>query len=311
METIKPEALQIYESNKAMIDSQVATAKQYPRNVKDVLDACVTVVTYNEEIAKSCIYSVPRGVKRISGPSINLAKIIMQQFGNFRAEARVVDEDAKRITCEGVAFDIQNNVAVKVQVKRLIWGSTGRFNEDMITLTGNAGNSIALRNAIFAVIPKSIVDIVYNAAIDTAAGKIKNENELKAKRTLLINGFKDRYNVTQEEVLKSIGRETVDHVTKEDIITMIGIETAIKEGDTTVDMVFRPEKVKKQQREMFDSPREQRLIEQIRNCGSQIQLNALKPNCKTEKEKAEWNICFNKLQKQPDNGINTEKTDNP
>lgn len=34
----------------------------------------------------------------------------------------------------------------------------------MITVTGNAANSIAYRNAVFAVIPKAITDRIYYAA---------------------------------------------------------------------------------------------------------------------------------------------------
>lgn len=282
------ETLQIYESNKAMIDSQVATAKQFPRNIKTVLDNCIAIVTYNEDIAKTCTYSVPRGTKSISGPSINCAKIIMQNFGNFRAEARVVEEDAKRITCEAVAFDLENNVAVKVQVKRMIVGSNGqRFNEDMITVTGNAGNSIALRNAIFAVIPKSIVDLVYSATKEKIIGKITDENMLKTKRKLVIDGFKNAYGLTEIEILKKIGRENIDHVTKDDILILVGVETAIKEGDTTVEMAFRPETVKRTSSDDM-TPREKRLIEQLNNCTSETQLEALKPNVRSNAERGAW-----------------------
>src|SRR4051812_31743378 len=99
---INGEVMQIYEGEKAMIDSQIATAKAYPRNATRAIDNCIATVVRNEEIAESCIYNVPRGKGKISGPSVNLAKIIMQFYGNFRAAARVVEIEHKTITCEAI-----------------------------------------------------------------------------------------------------------------------------------------------------------------------------------------------------------------
>lgn len=278
------ETLQVYESNKAMIDSQVATAKAYPRKIRSVIDNAVAIVTNSEEFANSCVYTIPRGNKRISGPSINMAKVIMQFYGNFRAEARVVEETAKHVVCEAVAFDLENNVAIKMQIKRLIVGKEGRYNEDMIVVTGNAGNAIALRNAVFAVVPKGIVDEVYNAALNKIAGDVKDENKLKAKRKIVVDALKERYNITEADILRAISKESIDHINRDDIITLVGIDTAIKEGDTTVDQSFRGKK----KEEAVAKPREERLINSINNCANINQLESLKHNIKTNAERVAY-----------------------
>jgi len=283
------ETLQIYEGEKALIDSQIATAKAYPRNMSKSIDNAIATVLRSTDIAESCVYTVPRGAKKISGPSINLAKIIMQFWGNFRSAARVVDIENRTLTSEAVAFDIETNVSVKIQVKRSIWGREGRFNDDMIVVTGNAANSIALRNAIFAVIPKVWVDQVYIAAQKKIIGDVSTEEKLMLARKKAIETLKDRYGITEKEILKAIGKAAAEFITKDDLITLAGIDTAIKEGDTTVDLAFRgkaPEEEK---------PKEDRLILTLTRCETIAQLESFKSQLKTNEQRVCYDECFAKL----------------
>ncbi len=229
----------VYNQDRAQIDIQVSTAKNYPRNIKRSTENALAIVTMDKETAATCTYSVPRGGKAITGPSVHLAKILAQVWGNMRVEAKVVAIDAKQITSEAVCFDLENNLAIKTQVKRSIVGKTGRFNDDMITVTGNAANSIALRNAVLSVIPRSIVDKVYNAVKQTITGDISDKTKMIAKRKQVFDGLKDTYGLTEKEVLSAIGKAAIDHVTADDLVVLIGIGTAIKDGDTTVEFAFK------------------------------------------------------------------------
>lgn len=232
----------IYQQDKATIDTMISTAKAYPRNLKRVIDNCLAIVTLDTETASTCTYSVPRGGKTVTGATVHLAKILAQQFGNIRIEAKVISIEQKHITSQAIAFDLENNLAIKVEVKRSIMGKTGRFNDDMITVTGNAANSIALRNAVLSIIPKAIVDKVYNEAKRTITGDLSDKTKLISKRKQVVDALKDTYSVTEEEILTSIGKVSIDHVTIDDIVVLIGIGTAIKDGDTTVEQAFRKTK---------------------------------------------------------------------
>jgi hypothetical protein len=234
----------IYEQDKAAIDVQISTAKAYPRNIKRATDNAIAIVSIDKETAAICTYSVPRGGKAITGPSVHLAKILAQVWGNLRVEAKVVAIDNNQITSEAVCFDLENNLAIKTQVKRSIIGRTGRFSEDMITVTGNAANSIALRNAILSVVPRSIVDKVYNSAKNTITGDISDESKLIAKRKQVVDGLKDTFNLKEEEIFSAVGKQAISHLTSDDLVVLIGIGTAIKDGDTTVEQAFRGEKTK-------------------------------------------------------------------
>lgn len=231
-----------FQQDRALIDQQIATARAYPRNLQKAINNCIALVTMDKETAETCTYSVPRGGKAITGPSVHLAKIIAQQFGNMRVEAKVVDVNQKQVTSQAVCFDLENNLAIKVEVKRSIWGKTGRFNDDMIMVTSNAANAIALRNAILAVVPRSVVNKVYGAAQQTIIGDVSDENKLKAARKRIVDALKNTYGVTEVEILSTVGKASVDVLTTEDLVTLTGIGTALKEGETTVDSAFRGKK---------------------------------------------------------------------
>lgn len=234
------------EQEKALIDMQVATAKAYPREITASLNEALAIVNMDTEIAASCTYSIPRGNKPVTGPSVHLAKILAQSWGNMRVEARVVDISHTQITSQAVAFDIEKNLAIKVEVKRSIIGKQGRFNDDMITVTGNAANAIALRNAILAVIPKQVIDTVYKAAQAKLTGDIDTDEKLDERRKLLVGRIIENYKVTEEEVAKAVGKPIVAYIDRDDMVTLIGIIQAIKDGDTTIDEAFRKKPATKQ-----------------------------------------------------------------
>lgn len=242
IQTVSPQV--VYEQDKAAIDVQISTAKAFPRNIRRSTENALAIVTIDTETAKTCTYSVPRGGKAITGPSVHLAKILAQVWGNLRIEAKVVAVDATQVTSEAVCFDLENNLAIKTQVKRSIMGRTGRFSEDMVTVTGNAANSIALRNAVLSVIPRAIVDKVYNAAKATITGDVSDKNKLLVKRKQVFDGLMEGLGLTEKEVLSAIGKASVDFITADDLVVLIGIGTAIKDGDTTVEEAFKG--VKKQ-----------------------------------------------------------------
>lgn len=229
--------------DRVTIDQQIATAHAYPRNVKRATENSIALVTMDPETAATCTYTVPRGGKRISGPSVHLAKVIAQNWGNMRIDAKVTDIGEKVITSTAVAWDLESNLAIKIEVKRSIWSAKkGRYREDLIVTNGNAANAIALRNAIYAVIPKSVVNKTYKAARATIAGDVSTDQKLIARRKEVVDSLKGSYDVTEKEILEAIGRASISHITPDDIVDLIGIGTAIKDGDTTIDMAFRNQK---------------------------------------------------------------------
>lgn len=233
--------VQVDAVERANVDSQVATAKRYPRDIRRSIDNSVVMATMNQETAQSCSYALPRGGKPITGPSVHLAKIIVSNWGNMRTEAKVVQITDKQVISRGTCWDLETNVASAFEVRRSIIGKNGqRFSDDMITVTGNTANSIAYRNAVFAVIPKAITDRVYYAAQKFITGDLSDSDKLLKVRTGVLNNFKNNYGITEEEVVKMCGKQTVNQIGADEISMLMGTIQALKDGDTTVDELMKP-----------------------------------------------------------------------
>lgn len=221
---------------KAQIDTQVATARAFPRSVQQSLEEAVFTATMDYETSESCNYTLPRGGKLIQGPSVRMAEILLQAWGNMRAETKVVEETSKHVVSESIVWDLQKNNAVKIEVKRSIMSKVGRMNDDMITVTGNAANSIAFRNAIFKVIPRAITDKVYSAVMVKLIGE---EGDFQKKLKSVLDAFKKKYEKNQTEVLGLLGKNQLKDVTPKDVVLLIGLGTALKDGALSIESLFK------------------------------------------------------------------------
>lgn len=236
---IDVEPMQVYAVEQVAIDKQVATAKAYPRDLNRVKNNVLQLVTMDRDTAESCSYALPRNGKPITGASVHLARIIAQQYGNLRAEAKVVETTDKHVISRGTAWDLETNYAVSFEVKRSIVGRSGRYNDDMITVTGNAANAIAFRNAVFSVVPKVLIDAAYNAAQNVITGDLSDDKKLAERRLKALKYFKDEYGITESEILKMLGKQKVEQLGAEQIKIMLSTTQALKDGDTTVEELMK------------------------------------------------------------------------
>lgn len=217
------------------IDMQVATARKYPRSIQAFKEEALALATLDEETAAGCFYLLPRGGKDIEGPSVRLAEIVANSWGHMRVEAEVVDADDKNVTARAVAWDLQKNVAIAIKVKRRITDKHGnRYSDDMITVTGNAACSIALRNAVFKVVPNALTKAIYEQCKNVAAG---DEMTLEKRRAKMLAHFK-AYKITEDKILATLGVKGVDDIGIEHMKKLVGIATAIKDGDITAAEAF-------------------------------------------------------------------------
>lgn len=217
------------------VDIQIATAKKYPRSIKAFLSQTKDLVTVDEQTAESCFYRLPRGGKIIEGPSIRLAEIIASTWGHLRVECRIVDQDSRFIKVRAVAWDLQNNNCWAQEVTRRITDKNGRtFNDDMIGVTSNAAASIALRNMIYRVVPRTYVNALVFLAKQVAVGDIAT---LGQRRGQALDHFA-KLGVPNERVFKTLGVAGIEEITLDHLATLKGLATAIKEGSVQIDEAF-------------------------------------------------------------------------
>jgi hypothetical protein len=167
---------------------------------------------------------------------VRLAEIMASAYGNLHAAARIVDIGDKQVTAQGIAWDLETNLRIAVEINRRITKKNGeRFDDDMINVTCAAACSIALRNAIFRVVPRAFVDQVYEKCRKVAVGDAKTlvqRRDEVLQRLALVGADK------HARVLNALQLKGVEDITLEHMETLIGYGTAIKGGDKSVDEVF-------------------------------------------------------------------------
>lgn len=260
--TTLPSADALMALNRSEIDVQISTAKRWPRSIVSFKEQALEMACLDEATAASMFFALPRGGKKIEGPSVRLAEVVGSSWGNLRYGARIVAMDDKFITAQGACMDLEKNIAATVEVKRRITDKQGRrFNDDLIQVTGNAACSIALRNAIFKVVPFGLVKPIYEAARLASIGKAKTMAE---RRASALEWFA-KAGATVEQVLQALDRKGVDDVTIDDLVTLTGLRTAIKDGETTLEEALgpKPDPVSRVRRSKLTEPQHAEDISQV------------------------------------------------
>ena len=226
--------------NRAEIDVQVNTAKQYPRDITKVLKTIETLATMDIETAEDCFYALRRGVGSdatvIEGVSVRLAEIFASAWGNIRVQTRIIGNDGRTITAQGICHDLETNYATSVEVKRRITGKNGNtFSEDMQVVTGNAASAIAFRNAVLKVIPKAVTRKIIGNIKQVALGQ---SIDLETSRQRAMDHFK-KIGVTEQQILTYLEINSVTEIDVEKVFELRSLKNAIKEGTTTVAETFK------------------------------------------------------------------------
>lgn len=236
--------------NRSEIDMQIATAQKLPRDIEKCKNNMIALATMDDSVAYNCFYHLERKDKDgnksiIEGPSVRFTEIISTCWGNLRIAGRIVANDGKTVTAQGICHDLENNVAYQTEVKRSILTSKGyTYSQDMQVVVGNAAVAIAQRNAICKVVPmvliKSVVDAVKAKAVEHIE-KVGVEESWKQWVAYMQN----QYHVTEAMMLEYLGKKR-EELAVADIQTMMGVNNAIQEGTTTVEETFK--KPKEQQK---------------------------------------------------------------
>jgi hypothetical protein len=229
------------------IDSQIATANKYPRSITQFSQDIITHATLTPEVAGSMYYRLPRGkddsgkTKFIEGASIRMAEVAASSYRNLRFGSRIISVDEKFITAYAFCHDLEKNIACAVEVRRRITYSDkggrpgARYNDDMIGVTGAAAAAIALRNAIFKVIPLAYIHPALEQAKETFLGKNRpiSERRKSAMEYWLKAG------ATEAEIFHALGIKGIEDMGNEELLSLIGMYQAIKAGELTFEAAIK------------------------------------------------------------------------
>lgn len=226
---------------RASIDMQIATAHQYPRSVTKFKKDALALVTLDEETAASCLYRRPVGKDKYGkeqyaeGMSIRMAEIVAATYGNLRVATRTIESTPRYVVVQGVAHDLESNFLSTAECKEATVKKNGQpYDERMRIVIEKAAASKAWRDAVFKVVPRASAAFLETAAKELLFG---NASSITKWRTR-INDWVKTLGIDTDRVWKALGIGGADDLKQPEIETLIGIKTALQNGDVTLDEAF-------------------------------------------------------------------------
>lgn len=208
---------------------QMQMAKMFPRDVVAARDRILNACT-RPRLAETACYSYVRGGTEVTGPSIRLAEMLAQNWGNMTFGIRELEQRNGESTCEAFAWDMETNARqTKVfQVRHIRHTKNGdkvlTDPRDIYELVANNG-ARRLRACILGVMPGDIVE----EAVSQCDLTLKTKCEVTPERIKgLIEKFAE-YKVTVQQIEARI-QCRLDAIKPAQMVNLGKIFNSIKDG---------------------------------------------------------------------------------
>lgn len=219
------------DSQRAIAEVQAALviAKQFPRNPIEAYDRVMNSCQ-RPGLAQSAVYSYARGGTSVTGPSIRLAEMLAQNWGNIQYGIRELSSENGESTVEAFAWDVETNTRqTKVfQVPHIRYTRQGTKKltdpRDIYELVANNG-ARRLRACILGVIPGDVVDAAVDQCEKTIHASADTSPEGVQK---LIKAF-EQFGVSKDDIEGFIQRR-VDAITPANVVSLRKIFTSLRDG---------------------------------------------------------------------------------
>jgi hypothetical protein len=226
---------------KASIDMQIATAKRFPRSIATFQKRSIECACIDEDTAASCLYRRPVGKDKggeeiyVEGMSIRLAEIVGANYGNLRVGARIISKSEREVVAQGVAHDLETNFYSSSEVIESTVDKYGKpFSERMRVVVAKAALAKARRDATFQVVPRAMAIPVQAAIKSLLFGKTESLSMWRERIAAWIKVL----GIDERRVFAAVGVSGLADMVKEHVEQLLGIKTALQNGDATLDEAF-------------------------------------------------------------------------
>lgn len=222
------------------IDVQISTAHRFPRSIATFKKRALEMVGLDEETAASCIYSRPVGKENgkpvyAEGLSVRTAEIVGACYGNLRVGAMVIEQTERFVKARGFAHDLESNFASSSEVIESTVDRYGKpFSERMRVVIAKACVAKARRDATFQVVPKALCKPLEVEARRIAIG---DATTIARRRSAVMEWVK-KLGIPVERVFNALGISGEEDIGLDQLTTLTGLKTAIKDKDITIDEAF-------------------------------------------------------------------------
>lgn len=186
----------------AEVQGAMVIAKRFPRDPIEAMDRILQACT-RPSLAEGALYSYSRGGQEITGPSIRLAEVAAQAWGNVQFGIRELEQRNGESTVEAFAWDVETNTRqVKVfQVAHKRHTRQGAYKledpRDIYELVANQG-ARRLRSCILGVIPGDVIEAAVKQSEQTLKASADTSPEGLKK---LVDAFAP-FGVTKTQIEK-------------------------------------------------------------------------------------------------------------
>lgn len=231
----------------AELERQMEWALKHPREQQHAIAEALALATVDDETAASCYYTLARKDresgenKPIEGPSVRLAEILTYTWRHLLVDTRMVALTERFVTSRGACRDLERGNTFAFEVTRRITTRFGKtYSDDMIATTAMAAGSIALRNAIFKVVPSPIWRPVYVKCREMAMG---SDKDLLANWKKVVTYFERECLVGEAHLLAWLGIRGTQELQRVHVGRLRGLATAIREGEQSIAEAFADVKI--------------------------------------------------------------------
>lgn len=230
------------------IQAMVFMAKQFPRNQIQAADRILNACT-RQTLADSAVYSYPRGGQNVEGPSIRLAEVLAQNWGNLDFGIRELSQENGVSTIEAYAWDLETNVrqakVFQVAHKRMAKGGTKTLTDprDIYEMVANQG-SRRLRACILSIIPGDIVEAALAQCSVTQAASVGATPEEIKETIRKLTATMGKFGITAENIQERY-QCRLEAIRPAQIVELRKIYTSLKDGMSKPSDWFVIKEVKK------------------------------------------------------------------
>lgn len=212
------------------VQAAFIAAKKFPRDINmsytRIINNCKRL-----SLAQQAMYKYPRGGEIVTGPSIRLAEVIAQNYGNLHFGEKEVSRQNGMTLGTAYCWDLETNTRREKEwftphEIRLKGGKTKKLSDprDIYEISANMG-SRRLRACILAIVPSDIVEGAVKQCMETLAKGGGEPIEDRVRKIIL--AFQNLG--VSKEMLEDRLTHKLELVTPEEIVELTSIFTSIKD----------------------------------------------------------------------------------
>lgn len=229
---VRPAAIEAVNTRQMQeVKAMVFMAKQFPRDISESYKRIMTACE-RQSLAENAAYQYPRGDTRVTGPSIRLAEVLAQNWGNIDFGVIELEQRPGESTAMSYCWDLETNVRqtkiFTVKHERHTRQGVRKLTDprDVYEMVANQG-ARRLRACILGVIPGDIVEKALEKCQQTLMGK--NKEPLIDRINVVLEAFDKEFSVSTEMIEKYFGYK-ISAFTEHDLVNLKKIGLAIRDG---------------------------------------------------------------------------------